>query len=327
MMRKKEKVGYGFERAVYDFASRLDPKAEVLFDHKVPDKDTGTPRQCDVWINARFGGHIPISILVSCKDHGRKLDVGDIGSFCDEVRSTRASTGVIYARSGFTKPALEKAKANGLSCCRLYLNEPGELPESLVTPCFLSNPRIAIAVKSALGIPRISCGVPLNEIFNVPLTLPDGEAGLFLDVILSCFYEQSHESVKEAIEADRLPREWHWELYLGDLKTELFCTVLLHGSWKHYRSLAKATLLNGSYCLTDSSYFGWVFSPKIHRFNANPGDEWEQIEEDTPFPTKAMIIPMMREIRQLVIDYFGPEISFPDMRIEPFLYTKVEPLS
>lgn len=270
-MKKKEKVGFGFERAVYEFASRLDPKAEVLFDHKVPDRDTGTLRQCDVWINAQFGGHIPISILVSCKDHGRKLDVGDIGNFCDEVRSTRASTGVIYARNGFTQPALEKAKANGLSCCRLYMNEPGELPESLAMPCFLSNPRIGIAAKSAIGIPRTSLGVPLIEIFNIPVTLPDGKAGIVLDLILSRFYELSRESVMEAKEADRLPKEWYSEIYLGASETEFFCTILLHGSWKHYRSLAKAPLLNGSYCLTDNSYFGWFLSPGIHSYNAHPG--------------------------------------------------------
>jgi hypothetical protein len=89
------KPGREFEEAVYTFAKALDPTAEILFDHSVLDRDTGKPRQCDVWINAKFGGHWPISILVSCKDHNRKLHVGDIGAFCDEVRSTGASTGVI----------------------------------------------------------------------------------------------------------------------------------------------------------------------------------------------------------------------------------------
>lgn len=310
---KKEKVGYGFERAVYDFASRLDPKAEVLFDHKVPDKDTGTPRQCDVWINANFGNHIPISILISCKDHGRKLDVGDIGNFCDEVRSTRATTGVIYSRSGFTKPALEKAKANSLSCCRLYLNEPGELPESLQMPCFLSNPRIGLVIKSSLGIPRISLGVPLREIFKIPVNLPNGRTSSVVDTILSRFYELSREAMTEAKEADRLPKEWYMEDHLGEPETEFFCTIFLSGSWKHYRSLAKATLLNGSYCLNNDSYSGWFISPPIHAYNAIPGEEWEQIQEDTPFPKNAIIIPMEREIRQLVVDYFGPQLSVPDI--------------
>jgi hypothetical protein len=60
--------GKAFEKAVYAFARKLDPNADVIFDAKIPDRDTGKMRQCDVWINAKFGGHWPISILVSCKD-------------------------------------------------------------------------------------------------------------------------------------------------------------------------------------------------------------------------------------------------------------------
>ncbi|HLO99813.1 MAG TPA: restriction endonuclease, partial [Fimbriimonas sp.] len=109
------KHGIEFEKAVYEFAKALDPKAEVLFDHKVSDRDTDTLRQCDVWINAKFGGHWPLSILISCKDHSTKLDINDIGTFLEEKRSTGASYGVIYSKSGFTKPAVEKAKVNGIA--------------------------------------------------------------------------------------------------------------------------------------------------------------------------------------------------------------------
>src|SRR5437870_2697652 len=99
----KNKPGRKFEEAVYAFAKALDASAEVLFDHKVKDRDTGESRQCDVWINAKFGGHWPQSIIVSCKDHKRKLHSGDVGTFCDEKRSTNATMGVMYSRSGFTK--------------------------------------------------------------------------------------------------------------------------------------------------------------------------------------------------------------------------------
>ena len=111
MNRRKEKPGRKFEKAVYAFAKTLDPAAEVLFDHNVIDRDTGESRQCDVWINAKFGGHWTQSIIVSCKDHRRKLHVGDIGTFCDEKRATGATMGVIYSRTGFSKPAIQKARA------------------------------------------------------------------------------------------------------------------------------------------------------------------------------------------------------------------------
>ena len=307
---KKAKSGYAFEQAVYEFASRMDADAEVLFNYKVPDRDTGTPRQCDVWINAKFGGHFPISILVSCKDHGRKLHVGDIGNFCDEVRSTRASTGVIFAKNGFTEPALEKAKVNGLSCCRLYLNEPSELPESLEMVCFLSNPAIGLSIGQTEGIPS---GLPFNEILNIPVTLPGGEAGLVLDLVLLHFYERSRNSVLEAKNADRLPRQWESSVNLGSSETGFVCDIHIQGSWKHYQSLAKATLLNGSYCLTNNSFYGWFISPAIHHFDANPGESWTQIEEDTPFPINVFIIPMERDIRHLVINHFGTMLIVEDI--------------
>jgi predicted helicase len=130
MTKKKQRPGSEFEEAVYHFAQKLDPSAEVLFNHSVPDRDTGEPRQCDVWINAKFGGHWPLAILVSCKDHKRKLHSGDIGTFRDEVRSTGASTGIIYSRADFTEPGLRKAQANGFPCCRIYQREPADIPES-----------------------------------------------------------------------------------------------------------------------------------------------------------------------------------------------------
>lgn len=306
-----KKNGYGFERAVFDFVTRLDTNAEVLFDHKVLDRDTGTPRQCDVWINAKVMGHFPISVLVSCKDHGRKLDVGDIGSFCNEVDSTGASYGIIYARAGFTKPALAKAKANGHSCCRLYLNEPSEPPEAVAITCFLSNPRISIAAKTVVGVPRTAVRMSFDEIFSIPTGLPNGQRGVVLDLVLDFFYGFSQRSVIEAKEADRLPQEWTQQLRLYSPERQLCCVFFIEGSWKHYRGLARATLLNGSYCFADDSYFGWLLSPNVHVYNADPGEEWEKIEEDTPFTPNALIIPIEREIRLLVVEHFGQETTVP----------------
>ena len=144
----KQRHGLAFEKAVYAFVNTLDPKAEVLFDHKVPDRDTGTPRQCDVWINANFGGHWPLSILVSCKDHKKKLNISDIGTFKDEIHSTGASTGVIYSKSGFTKPAIEKAKSSGIACCRLYENEPADIPDLFTFESYAFTPQVKLALES-----------------------------------------------------------------------------------------------------------------------------------------------------------------------------------
>src|SRR2546430_2453487 len=96
------KSGRDFEEAVFSLVKALDPTADVKFDHKVIDRDTGTPRQVDVWVNGKYGGHFPFSLLISCKDYNRKVTVQQMGTFCDELRSTSASFGVIYSHAGFT---------------------------------------------------------------------------------------------------------------------------------------------------------------------------------------------------------------------------------
>lgn len=176
-----KKAWRDFEEAVFAFVKTLDPSAEVLFNHKVPDRDTGTLRQCDAWINAKFGGHLPISILVSCKDYNsKKLDIGDIGTFCNEVRSTGASTGVIYSHIGFTQPALDKAKANGLSCCRLYRNEPADIPQVISISQFVCTLNVEFKLVTDL---RLSNFKTWNDLFDVYVKTPDGDKTI-LDIII-----------------------------------------------------------------------------------------------------------------------------------------------
>lgn len=57
---------------------------------------------------ARLGDHIPMSILVSCKDHSRPLDIGEAEMFAAEMRSLGATQGVLYSRSGFTLRAIAR---------------------------------------------------------------------------------------------------------------------------------------------------------------------------------------------------------------------------
>jgi hypothetical protein len=104
------RAGRDFEKAVYEFCRALDPDAQVLFDHKVRDIDTGEWRQADAWVSYRVMGHFPVSLLISCKDHSRPVGTGVLESLSAEVKSTRAHAGVLYSRSGFTKTASRKGK-------------------------------------------------------------------------------------------------------------------------------------------------------------------------------------------------------------------------
>jgi hypothetical protein len=109
-----------FERAVARFLAALDPSASVTHDASIPDKDTGDPRQRDVWIETEVMRQFPVRILVSCKRWSTKLDIQDLDAFIGEWRSSGAQVGVVYSLSGFTENALKKATSLGISCCRLF---------------------------------------------------------------------------------------------------------------------------------------------------------------------------------------------------------------
>ncbi len=192
-MPVKARPGREFEVAVSAFLQKLDPSAEVLFDHHVCDPDTGTYRQCDAWINTSIGGHIPLTIYVSCKDSANKknkLDIGDICTFKADIDSVRASTGIIYSSVGFTQPALAKAKALNVSCCRLYRNEPADIPQSLMFEHFSSDPVVKLVVE---GTYQGSKNLTWNDLFD--MTLEDKQPQNVLDAIAEAFTEGEKNSV------------------------------------------------------------------------------------------------------------------------------------
>lgn len=139
--------GEQFERAVAEFARELMPEAVVQFDARVPDIDTGTLRQADAWISYRLGDHIPIQVLVSCKDHARVMDVGEVETFAAEMRSLGATHGVLYSRSGFGENAIKKAKALSISCCRFFENAPPEKPSELLLSAYAALPSFHLTVE------------------------------------------------------------------------------------------------------------------------------------------------------------------------------------
>lgn len=295
------KLGADFEKAVFTFAKTLDPAAEVLFDHKAPDRDTGTPRQCDVWINAKFGGHWPLSILVSCKDHNTKLDIGDIGTFCDEVRSSRASTGVIYSRAGFTKPALEKAKSNGVACCRLYQNEPADIPSSIVFEHFACTPQIRLALQTDVSKTQLKTW---NDIFDIP----EGNMNL-LDVIASEFAKGENASIQEGAKQKSFPLDWEKNIVFITDDTGIELKVQLSGHWKWYRARLEATLLDGSYCLSDESFKGTLIGPTIDLRGEHPGEAWVEItDRSLALPTNRILAVLYQgDVKTALRENVGPQ--------------------
>jgi len=299
-----KRLGRHFEKAVYRFARTLDASAEVFFDHKVPDRDTGELRQCDVWINTKFGGHWPQSILVSCKDHKRKLHAGDIGTFCDEKRSSNATMGVIYSRSGFTKPAVEKARANQVSCCRLYDNEPVGLPDSIWIEQFACKPAVTISVVSGFANPKFKVW---NDLFVLP---GDESEQTLLDVIALAFSECEAKGISILNEQPRqravsFPQDCGADIIFNLDGTEGLLRV---GSrWKKYRARTEATLLQGSYCLTNRTFRGTMIWPSIDTWGATIGDAWQEVDvKDLPnSPNFVLTILSGSDVRSVLREKLG----------------------
>jgi hypothetical protein len=282
MVREKKRVGLEFEEAVYRFVNSLDSHAQVLFNHSVRDRDTCEPRQCDVWIEAKLWGHWPISILVSCKDHKRKLHSGDIGAFLDEIRSTGATTGVIYSRSGFTEPALLKAKVNGYSCCRLYQHEPADIPGSFYFEQFACSTQIHLDFKTENPDSALKTW---GDIFAIK-----HETGTVLDWICQVIADAEVRSIEEIKTNTSFPSDWAMEMQFSYGKSNDLNAILVFGHWKKYKARLEATLLNGSYCLTNNSFQGTQYGPCIDTHSAHPGESWTEIKDEN------IILPINRMI-------------------------------
>lgn len=293
-----------FELAVYDLARRLDPHAKVLFDYKVRDRDTDTLRQRDVWINAKFGGHWPLSILVSCKDYARKVNVMDVGAFCDEVRSSGACMGVIYSRRGFSIAAVKKASANGYSCCRLYKDEPADLPDQILFPHhFVSNPSIQLSVHVQHEMPALRTW---DDLFNLLQPCVEDEKRTVLDLIVSEF----KNSEVQAVQTRMLPENQITSVPVIR-EGEVVLSIEVNCIWKHFRCETKAILLNGSYCLTNNNFFGEQRGPWIDTWSANPGPQWERVERPIKLPEPSVSITLYSsDIHGLLRQVMGSKTLF-----------------
>lgn len=274
MRNKSIQKGKGFELAVHAFAQSLNPAAEVLFDHKVEDRDTKTLRQCDVWINTTIAGHWPLSILVSCKDHMRKLHVGDIGAFVNEVNSTGASTGVIYSRYGFTKPAILKAKVNGIACCRLFENKQADIPEAITFHQYTCNPYFRFSITENPDPTRFRTW---NDIFDAEVEI-DGRTRQIIDILEEEYLEGQTNSFDEGNKRNTFPLDWRTELSMtGDELGGRLCLTLIAG-WHRYKARVEGHLLNGSYSINNSSFLGSISGPVIDTQSTDPGGGWTRVE-------------------------------------------------
>jgi len=291
--------GKEFENAVYDFAKAISPESEILFDHKRIDRDTGEYRQCDVWINGNMSGFWPVSILVSCKDHRRKIDIGHIGEFCNEVRSTGAHFGIIFSSSGFTESAKRKAQSNGLICCQLFRNESTNLPRSLHLPSVLYRAKIEIRYSE---IPRDWKDVTWGDLLSIPDS--DSRKSTFLDTLTNDFFCRETNARDEYFNKRISPLDWTDTYRISFPDSEVFSIVVhVSGKWEMFVSTSEATLVNGVYCFDNSQFFGTQYGPVIDLHGRNPGKDWKPVSTSKELPSSPQLTAFMygARIRETIL--------------------------
>ena len=94
------------------------------------DRDSGELREVDILVSYKYAGH-EFSFIVECRDHTRPQCVEWIDSLIGKSKSLGVNKVVAVSRNGFYKPAIKKAKENGIETFTLEeANEKhwGEIP-------------------------------------------------------------------------------------------------------------------------------------------------------------------------------------------------------
>lgn len=264
-----------FEDAVAAFLQALDPSAKVRPDTHTPDRDTGGPRQRDVWIETSYGGHLPINILVSCKRQAARVDQQDMDAFLGEFASSTANVGVLYSYSGFTEPALAKAVSRSVSCCTLYEDRAPDVPEVLFLRAFCSTEEFQLFVGGNPG----GTLATMNELFELPIA-NNAQISILDDVVEQ--YDQKRSamvgsaSLRASLMGWDVLREYHNEAFDDVVALRLVAT------WHHYEGKIEAYRIDGSYSFTAKDFKGTFAMPAIERYGNPPGDGWRRIDAIPP---------------------------------------------
>lgn len=97
-----------FELDVVRTIRNLDPGAVVAHDRTSTGIFSGTDRQLDAVATKSVAG-ADIEVVIECKQYKRKLGIGKIDEFVGKLIDVGCSHGILYATSGVTAPARERA--------------------------------------------------------------------------------------------------------------------------------------------------------------------------------------------------------------------------
>lgn len=261
-----------FEQAVATFLSALDPAAKVRHNVYLKDRHHGKRRQRDIVVDAKLGGHIPISFLVSCKKYKRQLNSADIDHFNGELISSGANKGIVYCSGGFNANAIAKAKHLGISCCQLFTTEPAQLPDQIFLHQYYSVSQLSFNFTGR-------CQTESKALFGdlYAYSMPNGS--LVLDQLVDFAAAAAARSILPENTLRGIPVTLvdSWKFKRDEAPAaQMEFTVQV--GWKTFRAKIEAFLINGSYSITDSNFVGNQIGPAINIIDSHPGPDWEEVD-------------------------------------------------
>jgi hypothetical protein len=291
-----------FEYAVATFVAALDPNAVVRHNVRLADRDTGHPRQRDVWVEATVCKIFPVSMLISCKRLRRKLNEQDVDAFLGELASSGAHKGVLYTFTGYTQPALKKATARGISCCKLYQNKPPDVPNALFFSFY------CCASSFHIGLNKEALESWGDETLEAVLSVVDSSGQTVCEQLTHAFWEAQEAKVQEALHTRSFPGPWATAIRLQPSVTNQPALVLsLQGKWRFYQAKLQGHLLNGTYSFTEGTFSGSQASPWVDTVGPEPGPGWERVI-DAPGqlePGIGLVILKGGQIKERILENFG----------------------
>ena len=120
MKRPDARKGDSLHRLVHTIEQAISgsPEVQVESPKRVPDKDTGKPREHDVVLTFRRHHH-EIAVAIECRDRTRKIGVPEVEAFHAKCLRTGIDRGVMVSSLGFAGSAITKAASYNIGCLEL----------------------------------------------------------------------------------------------------------------------------------------------------------------------------------------------------------------
>lgn len=140
-----------FERLVAGIYRHLSTGCRVQHNVHLPGIQSGTERQIDVLVEGTVAGE-DIRMIVECKHTLRNLTVQNVDSFLGVVQDVHAHKGVLVARRGFSKNAVQYARRCGISLCTFRDAETRDWKKDFRIPIVWEEVKTAISCSAKLHL-------------------------------------------------------------------------------------------------------------------------------------------------------------------------------